>query len=49
MTGTEGEQWPIPSNKFEQTYDVLEQGLAAKKNINVFSASEKIDFDKKCI
>ena len=37
MTGTEGEQWPIPSNKFEQTYDVLEPGLAAKKNINVFA------------
>ena len=40
MTGTEGEQWPIPSNKFEQTYDVLEPGLAAKKNINVFTISK---------
>ena len=37
MTGTEGEQWPIPREKFEQTYDVLESGLAAKKDIPVFA------------
>ena len=37
MTGTEGEQWPIPAEKFEQTYDVLEPGIAAKKNIPVFA------------
>ena len=37
MTGTEGEQWPIPGEKFEQTYDVLEPGTAAKKNIPVFA------------
>ena len=37
MTGTEGEQWPIPREKFEQTYDVLEPGTAAKKNIPVFA------------
>ena len=37
MTGTEGEQWPIPREKFKQTYDVLEPGKAAKKNIPVFA------------
>ena len=37
MTGTEGEQWPIPSDRFAETYDVLEPGLAAKKDIPVFA------------
>ena len=37
MTGTEGENWPIPAEKFAETYDVLEPGLAAKKNISVFA------------
>ena len=37
MTGTEGENWPIPAEKFAETYDVLETGLAAKKNIPVFA------------
>ena len=35
MTGTKGENWPIPKNKFKQTYDVVGDGLAAKKNIPV--------------
>tara|TARA_R110000824_G_scaffold29626_1_gene98435 strand:- start:56 stop:508 length:453 start_codon:yes stop_codon:yes gene_type:complete len=37
MTGTEGEQWPIPIEKFKQTYDDLGDGTAAKKNIPVFA------------
>ena len=37
MTGTEGENWPIPREKFEQTYDVLKPGIAAKKDIPVFA------------
>jgi len=37
MTGTEGEQWPIPAEKFKQTYDDLGDGTAAKKNIPVFA------------
>ena len=37
MTGTEGENWPIPVKKFEQTYDDLGDGTAAKKNIPVFA------------
>jgi hypothetical protein len=37
MTGTEGENWPIPAEKFAETYDVLEPGLAAKKNIPVWA------------
>jgi hypothetical protein len=37
MTGTEGEQWPIPADKFKQTYDVLKPGIAAKKDIPVFA------------
>ena len=42
MTGTEGEQWPIPAEKFAQTYDDLGDGTAAKKNIPVF-AKEMIE------
>ena len=37
MTGTEGEQWPIPREKFEQTYDVLDDSTASKKNIPVYA------------
>ena len=40
MTGTEGENWPIPAAKFEETYDILStydkepvKGEAAKKII----------------
>jgi len=39
MTGTEGENWPIPAEKFTQTYNDLGNGTAAKKNIPV-SAKE---------
>jgi len=37
MTGTEGEEWPIPADKFKETYDILKPGSAAKKNIPVFA------------
>ena len=37
MTGTEGEQWPIPAESFAKTYDDLGDGTAAKKNIPVFA------------
>ena len=37
MTGTEGEEWPIPAEKFAETYDDLGDGTAAKKNIPVFA------------
>jgi len=37
MTGTEGEEWPIPAEIFDQTYDILEPGRAAKKDIPVFA------------
>jgi hypothetical protein len=37
MTGTEGEQWPIPAASFAETYDDLGDGTAAKKNIPVFA------------
>jgi hypothetical protein len=47
MTGTEGEQWPIPREKFEQTYDVLEPGVAAKKNIPVFAKEMSEPFQVK--
>jgi hypothetical protein len=36
MTGVEGEQWPIPIEKFNQTYDDLGDGTASKKDIPVF-------------
>ena len=35
MTGTEGENWPIPADKFKKTYDDLGDGTASKKNIPV--------------
>jgi hypothetical protein len=47
MTGTEGEQWPIPREKFEQTYDVLGPALAAKKNIPVFAKEMSEPFQVK--
>jgi len=47
MTGTEGENWPIPREKFEQTYDVLEPGMAAKKNIPVWAKEMPESFQVK--
>ncbi|ANN77163.1 PGDYG domain-containing protein [Bordetella flabilis] len=36
MTGTEGENWPIPRAKFEETYDFdVQTGLASKKPMEV--------------
>jgi hypothetical protein len=43
MTGTEGEEWPIPLNpedsikSFSNTYDVKRPGIAAKKDIDVWA------------
>ena len=47
MTGTEGEQWPIPAEKFAQTYDVLGGGTASKKNIPVFAKEMSKPFQVK--
>jgi len=47
MTGTEGEQWPIPRESFEQTYDILEPGVAAKKDIPVFAKEMQEPFQVK--
>ena len=47
MTGTEGEQWPIPAEKFAETYDVLEPGKAAKKDIPVFAKEMSEPFQVK--
>ena len=47
MTGTEGEQWPIPAEKFAQTYDDLGDGTAAKKNIPVFAKEMAVPFQVK--
>ena len=47
MTGTEGEQWPIPAEKFTQTYDDLGDGTAAKKNIPVFAKEMSEPFQVK--
>ena len=35
MTGTEGEQWPIPAEKFQETYDIIDGDTASKKSIPV--------------
>lgn len=47
MTGTEGEQWPIPGNKFRETYDVVGEGRAAKKAIPVFAKQMREPFSVK--
>ena len=47
MTGTEGEQWPIPAEKFAQTYDDLGDGTASKKNIPVFAKEMSAPFQVK--
>ena len=48
MTGTKGENWPIPKDKFSQTYDVQPGGTtAAKKKINVRAAQMKKPFEVK--
>jgi len=53
MTGTEGEQWPIPlapdnpEKSFENTYDILKPGLAAKKDIPVFAKEMPEEFQVK--
>ena len=47
MTGTEGEQWPIPAESFKQTYNILEPGLAAKKDIPVFAKEMTDSFQVK--
>ena len=47
MTGTEGEQWPIPAEKFAQTYDDLGDGTASKKNIPVFAKEMSEPFQVK--
>jgi hypothetical protein len=47
MTGTEGEQWPIPAEKFKQTYDDLGDGTAAKKNIPVYAVEMNKPFQVK--
>jgi len=47
MTGTEGEEWPIPAEKFAETYDDLGDGTAAKKNIPVFAKEMSEPFQVK--
>ena len=47
MTGTEGEQWPIPQDKFKETYDIVKPGIAAKKNIPVFAKEMAESFQVK--
>ena len=39
VTGTEGEQWPIPTDSFNKTYEVVDKdkGLYAKKSIDVYA------------
>jgi len=44
MTGTKGENWPIPADKFKQTYDIIDDKTAAKKPIPVLGKNMKEDF-----
>tara|TARA_R100000008_G_C3583321_1_gene170212 strand:- start:582 stop:1040 length:459 start_codon:yes stop_codon:yes gene_type:complete len=47
MTGTKGEQWPIPAESFSQTYDIIMPGLASKKDIPVFAKEMQQPFQVK--
>ena len=53
MTGTEGEEWPIPlepndpAKSFESTYDILEPWTAAKKDITVYAKEMSEPFQVK--
>ena len=48
MTGTKGENWPIPKDKFEKTYDVQPDGkTAAKKKIKVYAVEMRKPFEVK--
>ena len=53
MTGTKGEVWPIPLKpddpvkSFGNTYDILEPGKAAKKDIPVFAKEMQQPFQVK--
>ena len=48
MTGTKGENWPIPADKFEETYDIIDAwgdgGKASKKAIPVPAKQMQEDF-----
>jgi len=44
MTGTKGENWPIPADKFEETYDIIDDQHAAKKPIPVPGKQMQEDF-----
>ena len=44
MTGTKGENWPIPADKFKETYDVVSDTTASKKAIPVQGKQMQEDF-----
>ncbi|MBL8399145.1 MAG: hypothetical protein JNL84_13545 [Candidatus Accumulibacter sp.] len=45
LTGTRGEQWPLPAAVFAATYDVLEPGRCAKKYLVVTAKRMDTAFD----
>lgn len=47
MTGTEGEQWPIPKKRFDETYEMVEPGWAAKRKIVVLAKQMILPFKVK--
>ena len=44
MTGTKGENWPIPADKFKETYDIIDDQTASKKAIPVPAKQMQEDF-----
>jgi len=44
MTGTKGENWPIPADKFKETYDIIDDQHAAKKPLPVPAKQMQEDF-----
>lgn len=47
MTGTEGEQWPIPRKRFDETYEIIEPGWASKRKIIVLARQMVLPFKVK--
>jgi hypothetical protein len=44
MTGTRGENWPIPVEKMKETYDIIDDSTAAKKPLPVPAKQMQEDF-----
>lgn len=44
MTGTKGENWPVPADKFKETYNIIDNRTASKKPILIPAKQMDQDF-----